>query len=143
MTYQGFDCEYPLEMHVRPFSKFKLNARLALRQLEAGDGATGDGAGEVAGSAGGAGFAEEEGGVGGSEVAGGGGGGGGAAAAAEVRVAPGEEEAGGDRGGGAATTSPSEGVEAAGGYPQGVDAEHEGTCAVTEAEVDTGGEPEP
>lgn len=31
---QGFDCEYPLEMHVRPFSKFKLNARLALRKLE-------------------------------------------------------------------------------------------------------------
>ena len=30
---EGYDCEYPLEMHVRPFSKFKLNARLALRQV--------------------------------------------------------------------------------------------------------------
>ena len=43
---QGFDCEYPLEMHVRPFSKFKLNVRLALRQVgeEEGDG---DGGGEA------------------------------------------------------------------------------------------------
>ena len=34
---QGFDCEYPLEMHVRPFSKFKSNARLALRRLDGPD----------------------------------------------------------------------------------------------------------
>jgi len=27
---EGYDCEYPLELSVRPFSKFKLHARLAL-----------------------------------------------------------------------------------------------------------------
>jgi stress response protein SCP2 len=47
---QGFDCEYPLEMHVRPFSKYKFNARLALRRLGAGQGAeegdSGGGGGE-------------------------------------------------------------------------------------------------
>jgi len=47
---QGFDCEYPLEMHVRPFSKFKLHARLALRKVDGADNEAG-GAADNAGAA--------------------------------------------------------------------------------------------
>jgi hypothetical protein len=41
---QGYDCEYPLEMHVRPFSKFKLHARLALRKVDGADSEAGEAA---------------------------------------------------------------------------------------------------
>jgi hypothetical protein len=41
---QGFDCEYPLEMHVRPFSKFKLHARLALCKVGGADSEAGEAA---------------------------------------------------------------------------------------------------